>query len=409
MNNETKSENPVVKAIIGGTAPRPAQLAAARGMLPLPQADLMEVLVFLAKKEDTELAQNAQNTINSQDLADLQTIVGSQDVSPQVLGYLAEQTHFPKEIHEAVVQNDLTPIESVIDLATNTTDGNLIELISVNQQRLIKFPKLIDAILENPARSSNADRRASETKKEFFEKERGAEQIANELRAKGNNAAAEFLEQAEFTENLHDESAEGKLSVEDAILLASHIEVSDEEIDDSWLSLELIEEIYEETDEQRIANMNKILGELSSEDGGVTGERVSFIKKVLTMTVKDRVKAAMKGDREVRNVLIRDSNRLVSAAVVQNPKISEQEIEKIASMRSVSEDVLRYIATNRNFARNYSIVHTLARNARTPIANVMSILPRLQTRDLVALSKNRNVSDAVRRQGLRLSQARAGR
>jgi hypothetical protein len=78
-------------------------------------------------------------------------------------------------------------------------------------------------------------------------------------------------------------------------------------------------------------------------------------------------------------------------------------------MRSVTEDVLRYIANNRNFSRSYAIIHNLARNARTPIANVMSILPRLQTRDLIALSKNRNVSDAVRRQGLRLSQARAGR
>ena len=47
------------------------------------------------------------------------------------------------------------------------------------------------------ARTPEADRRASETKREFFEKERGAQQIANELRAQGKEAAAEFLEQAE--------------------------------------------------------------------------------------------------------------------------------------------------------------------------------------------------------------------
>jgi hypothetical protein len=409
MDIEINSENPVVKAIIAGNAPRPAQIAASRGMLPLSQSDLLDVLVFLARSNDAELAQNSQNTINSQDLSDLKTIVSSSEVSPQVLGYLAEQTHFPKEIHESVVQNDKTPIESIINLATNTTDGNLIELISVNQQRLIQFPKLIDAILDNPSRSSNADRRANETKKEFFEKERGAQQIISELRAKGNPAAAEFIEQSELAENLVEDEIEGKLSVDDAILLASHIEVLDDEIDDSWLSLDLIEEIYEETDEQRIANFNKIIGEINSEGEGVSTERVSFIKKVLTMTVKDRVKAAMKGDREVRNILIRDSNRIVCSAVVQNPKITEQEIEKISAMRSVTEDVLRYIANNRNFSRSYAIIHNLARNARTPIANVMSILPRLQTRDLIALSKNRNVSDAVRRQGLRLSQARAGR
>jgi hypothetical protein len=129
----------------------------------------------------------------------------------------------------------------------------------------------------------------------------------------------------------------------------------------------------------------------------------------MKMSMKDRVRLAMKGDREARTILIRDPNRIVAQAVVQNPRISEQEIEKIAAMRTVTEDVLRQIASNRQWARNYAVMHTLARNPRTPMANVLNILSRLQLRDLVALSKNRNVSDAVRRQAMRLSQARAGR
>ena len=40
MYFEVNSTNPVVKAVIAGTAPQPAKLAAARGMLPLPQNDL---------------------------------------------------------------------------------------------------------------------------------------------------------------------------------------------------------------------------------------------------------------------------------------------------------------------------------------------------------------------------------
>ncbi len=78
-------------------------------------------------------------------------------------------------------------------------------------------------------------------------------------------------------------------------------------------------------------------------------------------------------------------------------------------MRSVPEDVLRQIAINRNWARNYSIVHKLAQNPRTPISNVMTILTRLQLRDLQAMMKNRNISDAVRKQALRLVTARQGR
>ncbi len=199
------------------------------------------------------------------------------------------------------------------------------------------------------------------------------------------------------------------LSFEDAILLAEHIEASGDETDDSWFFSEYVEELYEETAEQRESIVNKILGDLRAEDDEISGERISMINRILKMGMKDRVKMAAKGDREARNILIRDPNRIVAQAVISNAKITEQEVEKIATMRSVPEDVLRQIAVNRNWARNYSIVHKLAQNPRTPMANVISILTRLQLKDLQNLMKNRNVSDAVRKQALRLVTARSGR
>jgi len=290
-------------------------------------------------------------------------------------------------------------------LARNATKGELLELISYNQQLLIKNPAIIDAIIANSYRTSEAERRAQEIKREFFEKERGAQQIANELRAQGKEAAAEFIETAEFAEDL--EAVD--LSFEDAILLAAHIEVPDADVDDSWLSLEFIEEIYEESAEEREAIVNKILGELRFEEDSVSAERISMINRILKMGMKDRVKLAMKGDREARNILIRDPNRIVAQAVINNPKITENEVEKIATMKTVPEEVLRLIAMNRAWARNYVIMHKLAQNPRTPIGNVFTILTRLQLRDLLAMSKNRNISDAVRKQSLRLANARAGR
>ncbi|HEX8638469.1 MAG TPA: hypothetical protein VF692_10425, partial [Pyrinomonadaceae bacterium] len=162
-----------------------------------------------------------------------------------------------------------------------------------------------------------------------------------------------------------------------------------------------------ETEEQRQAAIGRILGELQIDEEELTNERVSMLNRVMRMGIKDRVKLAMKGDREARNILIRDSNRIVAQAVLQNPRITEQEVEKVAAMRAVPDEILRQIATSRTWARNYTIAHNLARNPRTPVANVMSILVRLQLRDLQSLSKNRNVSDNVRRQALRLFQARS--
>jgi len=409
MNTEITSANPVVKAIITGTAPRPAQLAAARGILPLPQADLLEILVALAKQTDAELAESAAVTLASQDQTELENAVKSNETAPQVLAYFAEQDGAARQIHEAILSNPKTPAASIINFARRTTSGELLEVISFNQQLLIGTPQIIDAIIANPYRTAEAERRATETKREFFQKERGAQQIANELRARGKTAAAEFIEQADFADHLQTTASKSNLSFEDAILLAEHIEVPDSETDDSWLSLALIEELYEETEEQRELIVNKILGELNSEDDEISGERVSMINRILHMGMKDRVKLAAKGDREARNILIRDPNRIVAQAVIGNARITEQEVEKIAGMRSVPEDVLRQIAVNRNWARNYSIAHKLAQNPRTPIANVISILMRLQLRDLQAMIKNRNVSDAVRKQSLRLVNTRSGK
>ena len=409
MNVEVNSTNPVVKAIVSGVAPQPARLAAARGMLPLPQSDLLEILVALASENDAELAETATKTLAAQDKNDLENAVKSDEIAPQVLAYFAGQNEQPKQIHEAIITNPKTPTDSIINFARQTAHGDLLELISFNQQMLIKTPQIIDAIIANPYRTAEAERRATETKREFFQKERGAQQIANELRARGKTAAAEFIEQAEFADDLQEESSKTSLSFEDAILLAEHIEVPDAEVDDSWLSSAFIEEFYEETDEQRELIVNKILGELSAEDDEISGERVSMINRILRMGMKDRVKLAAKGDREARNILIRDPNRIVAQAVITNAKITEQEVEKVAAMRSVPEDVLRQIAINRTWARNYTIMHNLARNPRTPMANVISILTRLQLRDLQAMTKNRNVSDAVRKQALRLATARSGR
>ena len=400
MSLEISSTNPVVRAIVKGTAPRPARVAASRGILPLAQADLLEVLVALYSSEDAELKSNAGDTLDSQSTKELEQTMRSPDVAPSVLSYFAGRTELPPSIHESIITNVKTPPSAIANFATKTAKSELLELLSQNQQLLIQNPAILEAILKNTNRTAEADRRASEIKREFFEKERGAEQIANELRAQGNEAAAEFFEQSGF--------AESGLTEEDAILLAQHIEVPDRETDDSWLALEFIEEIYEETEEQRQATIGKILGELSAEGEEIGGERIAMINRIMKMGVKDRVKMAMKGDREARNILIRDPNKLVSSAVVNNPRITEQEVETIASMRSMSEEILRQLAANRQWSRSYTIMHTLIKNPRTPLANVITMLTRLQLRDLTALSKNRNVSDAVRRQAQRLNNARTG-
>jgi len=124
------------------------------------------------------------------------------------------------------------------------------------------------------------------------------------------------------------------------------------------------------------------------------------------MTVKDRVKLALKGDREARGILIRDSNKVVATGVIHNPRLTDHEVENIAAMRTISDEVLRLIGMNRAWARSYPIIHNLVRNPRTPLATSIQILPRIRSKDLKSLSQNRNISEGVRRQAYRLSELR---
>jgi regulator of extracellular matrix RemA (YlzA/DUF370 family) len=394
----TTPTNPVVKAFLEGAAPRQAQLAAAGGLLPLPQADLLEVLVALREAEDTEIAEAAKETLESQDADDLLAAAKSDETSTKVLDYLAVFSKAGRPVYEAVILNNRTSDQAIAKLASATADSSLLELIAFNQQRLVRSPEIIDAILANSDRSGEAERRARETQKEFFEKERGAQQIAQELRARGKSAAAEFFESVE---------TQG-LTFEDAWLIAEHIEVSDADLDNSWLPAERYAELTAETPEEHAANFKRVVEHERIEMGEVPAERVSLIRRIMFMNARDRMKLAMKGDREARSILIRDSNRVVATAVINNPRVTDQEVENIAAMRTVADEVLRLIALNRAWARSYVIIHNLVRNPRTPIPTVISTLPRIRTKDLHHLSLNRNVSEAVRRQALRLSQTRSG-
>ena len=400
MPTEVNSNNPLVQAIISGEAPPAARIAAARGLLPLAQTELLEALVHLRADTDAKVAAAAQSTLDSQTPEDLLSVAQTSDTAASVLEYFASlQTRTP-ELAEAIATHANTPDKAIVSLAASAPEGALLELITLNQQRLIRTPELIDAVLSNPARTAEAERRARETRREFFEKERGAKQIAEELRARGNSAAAEFFDSADGFGDV--------LSTDDAWLLAQHLEVSDADIDDSWLARELIEEMLVETAEQIAANVQTVINGERVDVGEVSPERISLIRRLMFMTVKDRVKFALKGDREARGILVRDSNKVVATAVIHNPRITDKEIENTAAMRTVSEEVLRLIGMNRAWARSYAIIHNLARNPRTPLATAVHILPRIQAKDLKALSENRNISEGVRRQAYRLVQTRAG-
>ena len=123
---------------------------------------------------------------------------------------------------------------------------------------------------------------------------------------------------------------------------------------------------------------------------------LSVTQQIQQMSIVQRVRAAMKGSREMRAILIRDPNKLVASAVLSSPKLTMSEVEAIAKMANVTEDVLRAIAMNRAWVKNYGVAVGLTRNPKTPVALSLNMLNRLVDRDVKAVATDRNVPEPLR-------------
>lgn len=122
----------------------------------------------------------------------------------------------------------------------------------------------------------------------------------------------------------------------------------------------------------------------------------SISQRLAKMVFPEKLKAAMKGNREMRAILIRDPNKLIAASVLSSPKVNDREVEGFARMANVSEDVLRIIGANRAWLKNYGVVVGLTKNPKTPLAMSLNLMSRLHDRDLAMLSIDRNVPEPLR-------------
>jgi len=131
---------------------------------------------------------------------------------------------------------------------------------------------------------------------------------------------------------------------------------------------------------------------------GATEEerRLSVTQQLNKMGFTQRLRAAAKGSREMRAILIRDANKMIAATVLSSPKLSEQEVESFSRMTNVSEEVLRIIGNNRAWIKNYGVVLGLTKNPKTPLAMSLNFMSRLNDRDLTMLSNDRNVPEPLR-------------
>ena len=121
----------------------------------------------------------------------------------------------------------------------------------------------------------------------------------------------------------------------------------------------------------------------------------------------EKIRLATLGNAFCRQTLLRDSNRLVAMAAIRSPGITEQEVIRAAGNRAVSEDVIRYIANNKDYVKSYPIKMALLGNPKCPLALSLRMLPHLRSEDLKNLARSKNIPSALSVAARKLSATRS--
>lgn len=150
----------------------------------------------------------------------------------------------------------------------------------------------------------------------------------------------------------------------------------------------------------------KHLAEAAAEAEPDAQKRQTLLQQIGRMTVSQRVQFAIKGGSEARRTLIRDSNKVVQRAVLQSPRLTDQEVEAFAAMANLTDEILRLIAGNRVFRKNYIVVRNLMNNPKTPLDVTLHMLPMLNGIDLKKLGMNKNVPETLRSTAAKLMRTR---
>lgn len=146
---------------------------------------------------------------------------------------------------------------------------------------------------------------------------------------------------------------------------------------------------------EEAVEMLKGLDEAAGADKKPMPDEINLYKLVSEMSVGNKVKLALTGNKAAREILVKATNKLIAVSVMKNPRITEDEVLRLSSAKGVPEDILRIIGRNKEWLKNYSIKVNMVTNAKTPLAISIKLMDQLQERDLTKLAKSKNVPSVV--------------
>ncbi len=136
-------------------------------------------------------------------------------------------------------------------------------------------------------------------------------------------------------------------------------------------------------------------------------QRQNIYQKILHMSVPQKIRLAMLGNREARNILILDRNKIIPSAVMRSPRLTDNDVLTYAQQKNLPEDIYKYIAQNKKWIKNYPVKLALVNNPKTPLPIAIRLLDHLHDNDLKAVRRNKNISSVLNRAAFQV-QAKRG-
>jgi hypothetical protein len=342
----------ILERILSGEAPLPVRSAAARGALPMPRAVLTRLYLYLRNDADEAVRFEAESSLGQLNHEVVLEILSDPACDPLVLEHFASRAARDERLAEKVAFH---PNANGNTLSVLASEGNasVLDLVLTNQERLLATRGIVDKLAMNPALRADQRGRLLDLIDRFF---RGEAQRAAEEAGPGVEAAETI----------------------DAEQVARILEIN---VGELFATSEIM-------DAEEFAHSENLVVR-------------SAYKRILTLNTAQKAILAMKGGRDERTILVRDTNKVVALSVLKNARITEGEVETIASMRNVSDEILRNVGINREWSKNYAVVANLVRNPRTPPSLSTNFVSRLNNKDLKTLGGDRNVPEIIRKMAKR--------
>lgn len=338
-----------LRRFASASAPGPARMMAAKGLVPVKGADLVTVLLQLGAAEDAALADAARATFTGLPPA---VLLGACEgpMLPSVLDHLAEHHGKDEALLERIVMNNATA-DGTIEMIARRCSEHIAEVVATNQQRVLGAPAIIEALYKNKnTRMSTVDRLVELAARHGIELD----------------GIPAF--------KLHVEAIAGQLIPEP----------SDEPLpSDAAFS----EALAEDSDETDVVD--------ASEDGEHSDVKDKFKPlafRIREMTTAEKIRFSVVGDAAARALLVRDPKKAVYLAAIQSPSMTESEAAAIAHSKDVAVEVLRYIGNRKEWLKSYEIKTALVFNPKSPLDCAMKFLGHLRPNDLKMLSQSRGVT-----------------